>query len=114
VLLVVSDICVPAPLGDVYPIEEPFGAALLLEATVSDDRVQGDEAWVVSVEQRDARSDWPDVQHPLLSSISECNPAARCLVLLESLAGGLHGPIQWPLNDSACLQMAQVAAVKGG
>ncbi len=118
VLLVVSDICVPAPLGEVYPIGEPFGAALLLDATASgeqarDDQARGAKVWEVSVEQRAARPAWPGVRHPLLRSISEGNPAARCLALLESVAGGSPGPIQWPLNDSACLQMTQVAAVDG-
>jgi len=119
VLLVVSDICVPAPLGEVYPIGEPFGAALLLDASAAGEQVQDDEArggaaWEVSVEPGAARTAWPEVRHPLLRAISECNPAARCLALLESVATGSQRTLQWPLNDAACLQMVPVAAAAGG
>ena len=109
VLLIASDIFVPGPLGDVYPIGEPFGVALMLDASAP-----GNDAWVVSVEQCAAHSAWPRVRHPLLRSISDCNPAARCLALLEAVATEIHNPIQWPLNDSTCLQMVQVEAPNEG
>jgi len=109
VLLIASDIVVPEPLSDVYPIGEPFGVALMLDATAP-----GDDAWVVSVEQCIARSAWPGVRHPLLQSISECNPAARCLALLEAVAAENRNPIQWPLNDSTCLQMVRIGAANEG
>ncbi len=105
VLLISSDIFVPKPLGDVYPIGEPFGVALLLDACVT-----GDEAWSVSIGRFEKRSAWPDIRHPLLRSISECNPAARCLALLEAVADGNPGPIQWPLNNSTYLKLMQSAA----
>jgi len=100
VLLIASDIFVPGPLGDVYPIGEPFGVAMVLDAAASDD-----DAWEVSVEQYAASPAWPEVRHPLLQTISECNPAARCLALLEAIVTKNRNPIQWPLNDSTCLQM---------
>ncbi len=106
VLLVVSDIFVPAPLGEVYPIGEPFGAALLLDASSLDD-----DAWTVSAESCAARSPWPGLRHPLLQSISDCNPAARCLALLEAIAMRSGDPIQWPLNDSMCLQLTQATTL---
>lgn len=109
VLLVASDIAVPGPLGDVYPIGEPFGVALLLDAAVADD------GWTLSVVEADQRQAWPGVQHPLLAAISERNPAARGLALLEAIAvseSAGAGPdagiaVQWPLNDFACLRIEQ-------
>ena len=100
VLLIASDIIVPGPLGDVYPIGEPFGVALVLDAAATDDNV-----WEASVEQCATGPRWPDVRHPLLQTISERNPAARCLALLEVIAIKSRSSIQWPLNDSTYLKM---------
>jgi len=99
VLLVASDIAVPHPLADAYPIGEPFGVALLLDAAAADD------GWTLSVVGTEQRTAWPAVRHPLLAAISEGNPAARSLALLEAiLTGGSGAVVQWPLNDFACLR----------
>ncbi len=108
VLLVVSDIVVPGPLGEVYPIGEPFGAALLLDADVSDD-----DAWTVTVEPQPDRPAWPTPGHPVLAALAENNPAARSVALLEAVAGNGGGPLQWPLNGSTGLRMARVTAIDG-
>ena len=110
VLLVASDIAVPGPLGGAYPIGEPFGVALLLDAA-------GADGWALSVAEADQRAAWPAVRHPLLAEISEHNPAARSLALLEAIAassasdGTLDGTraVQWPLNDFACLRVEKAA-----
>ncbi len=111
VLLVVSDIAVPGPLAGAYPIGEPFGVALLLDAASAND------GWALSVVDADDVVAWPGVRHPLLAEISEHNPAARSLALLEAIAasdasgGAPDGTlaVQWPLNDFAGLRVEQVA-----
>lgn len=108
VLLIASDIVVPGPLGEVYPIGEPFGAALLLDADVDDD-----DAWTVTVESQSDRPSWPTPAHPALAALAEQNPAARSVVLLEALATNGGGPLQWPLNGLAGLRIARSAAVDG-
>jgi len=108
VLLVASDIVVPGPLGEVYPIGEPFGTALLLDAAVDD----GD-AWTVTVEPHTVRPAWPLPDHPVLAALAENNPAARAVALLEAVASNRGGPLQWPLHGLAGLRMARAVAIDG-
>jgi hypothetical protein len=102
VLLISSDIAVPGPLGNVYPIGEPFGAALTIDATNP-----GDDPWEVSISPASDTPQWPVAQHPLLQSISEVNPAARSLALLAAIATDERGTIRWPLHDAMFVQMSR-------
>lgn len=108
VLLVASDIVVPGPLGEVYPIGKPFGAALLLDAAAGDDG-----EWTVSVGTHPDRPGWPAPRHAALAALADSNPAARSVALLEAVASGSGGPLQWPLNGSAGLRIVRSAAIEG-
>ena len=105
VLLVASDIMVPEPLGSAYPIGEAFGVGLIIDAGAVD------AEWDLSVVESGQRGLLPDVHHPLLATISEANPAARGLALLEAIAVGGEPAVQWPLNDFVSVRMARTTGV---
>ena len=65
----------------------------------------------LSVVESGQRGLLPDVHHPLLATISEANPAARGLALLEAIAVGGEPAVQWPLNDFVSVRMARSTGV---
>lgn len=100
VLLVVADIQVHGPYAAAYPIENPFGAGLLIQN-------RGDEAggWSFTLEHRSGSVGWPTLKNPFLQELSETNPAARCLRLIEAMAWQERATIQWPLSESTYLHL---------
>jgi hypothetical protein len=100
VLLVAADIQVRGPYAAVYPIQNPFGAALLIQN--QPDHTGG---WPVTLECRNGTVDWPELNNSFLHELSETNPAARCLRLIEAIALQEQTTIQWPLNDSTSLNL---------
>jgi len=100
VLLVAVDIQVRGPYEAVYPIENPFGAGLLIQNQGAD--VGG---WSFTLEHRGGGADWPELKNPFLQELSETNPAARCLRLLEALEHQEQTAIEWPLGESTHLHL---------
>ena len=80
VLLVAADIQVRGPYEGVYPIQNPFGAALLIQNQADD--VGG---WSFTLEHRVGSVGWPTLNNPFLQELSETNPAARCLRMIEAM-----------------------------
>jgi hypothetical protein len=100
VLLVAADIQVRGPYAAVYPIDNPFGAGLLIQHQVDDDG-----GWSFTLEHRNGRVDWPTLKNPFLQELSETNPAARCLCLIEAIALQEQGVIEWPLSEYTYLHL---------
>jgi hypothetical protein len=100
VLLVTADIQVRGPYEGVYPIENPFGAGLLLQ-----NRVDDKSSWSITLEHRSGNAEWPTLKNPFLQELSETNPAARCLRLIEAIALQEHASIEWPLGESTHLHL---------
>lgn len=100
VLLVAADIQVRGPYEAVYPIENPFGAGLLIQNQVNDAG-----GWSFTLEHRSGSVDWPLLKNPFLQELSETNPAARCLRLIEAMALQERATIDWPLGESTYLHL---------
>lgn len=91
VLLVTADTAVEGPLADVFPIQEPFAAAMLMEPVRDGDSV-------LELTCRAGAAGWPEIVQPHLRALSSGNPSARCLALLEALATGAPAALAWPLG----------------
>jgi len=100
VLLVAADIQVRGPYERVYPIENPFGAGLLIQNQAIDAA-----GWSITLEYRSGRVDWPALNNSFLQELSETNPAARCLSLIEAMGLQERTAIEWPLNESSYLHL---------
>ncbi|MDH3510043.1 MAG: beta-ketoacyl synthase chain length factor [Gammaproteobacteria bacterium] len=100
VLLVAADIQVRGPYEGVYPIENPFGAGILIQNQVNDAG-----GWSFKLEQRSGNVEWPTLKNPFLQELTETNPAARCLRLIEAIGLQERTTIEWPLNESTHLHL---------
>jgi hypothetical protein len=100
VLLVAADIQVRGPYAAVYPIENSFGAALLI-----DNQIEGPEFWNFTLECRSGAVDWPEPNNSFLRELSETNPSARCLRLIEAIGLQERAAIGWPLSESTYLHL---------
>lgn len=107
VLLVAADVAVEGPLAGVFPIEEPFGAAMVL-----DPAGRPSDIGALDLSYSSGAADWPTAGQPHLRDLSEGNPSARCLALLETLALGNSVVVSLPLCDGAHLT-AEVAGARG-
>jgi hypothetical protein len=108
VLLVAIDDEIRSPLSSVYPISNPFGAALVLQRRSADSDFRP-----LSIEHQSGRVDWPSLPQSQIQSLYEGNPAARCLALLECLVRSESTITEWPLSESTHLKVvAEVGASK--
>ncbi len=89
VLMCVYDIPFPDPLRDKLPMSGPFGAALVFEAGRGERTIAGISLEIAGADApltRPAGAHW--------RALFDGNPAARCIPLLERLAGaGGEGPL---------------------
>jgi hypothetical protein len=100
VLLVAADIQVRGPYEGVYPIENPFGAGLLIQNQTDDTR-----RWSFTLEHHVGNKNWPALKNPFLQELSETNPAARCIALIEAMGLQESAEIDWPLSESTYLHL---------
>jgi hypothetical protein len=100
VLLVSADIQVRGPHEAVFPIENPFGAALLIDNACDDAR-----GWPFTLALHEGSADWPGLENPFLQTLSDTNPSARCLRLIEAIASCEQARIQWPVSESTFLEL---------
>jgi len=100
VLLVATDTQVKSPLGDVYPISEPFGVAMLLQNQATESH-----HWPVKITHCSGSADWPCLSDSRLRSLYEGNPAARCLALLQSLDQSEPTVVRFPLSVASHLRV---------
>ena len=95
VLLVAFDVPTPAPLHQLYAIDEPFGLGLVI--------APGDR-YRLAVST--GPSPWPKLTAPALAQLYDTNPAARALALAAFLAGGQSAALNLPLDPSNTLTIS--------
>jgi hypothetical protein len=100
VLLVSADIQVRGPHKAVFPIENPFGAGLLID--IESDATRG---WPFTLALREGNVDWPQLENRFLQLLSDTNPSARCLRLIEAIALQKPITIQLPVSESTFLEL---------
>lgn len=100
VLLVSADIQVRGPHEAVFPIDNPFGAALLIDVERT-----GADGWPMSLETRSGVVDWPRLENPFLQLLSDTNPSARCLPIMDAIANGAGKSLQMPLTAGTFLNL---------
>lgn len=100
VLLVSADIQVRGPHEAVFPIENPFGAAMLIDNARDDAR-----GWPLTLALHEGTAGWPNLENPFLQTLSDSNPSARCLRLFEAIAAREATTIQWPVSESTFLEL---------
>jgi hypothetical protein len=100
VVLVANDVAHRAPFEDIVRIEQSFACAVLLNPA------PGTRGWSMALENCPGSVTWPLPGHPALAEMSESNPAARSLALLEALALARPAALQLPLNKHGHLHLA--------
>jgi len=105
VLLVVYDDCGQGPLSNVWPVDQPFSAALVISAPSASNRSLAHLALSAS----DSENRHPDLPATLLERIAD-NPAARMLPLLALLAGTGPAAITLAAECGSGLHIEKVTA----
>jgi len=108
VLLVLADIPMPAPMQQMHPIDQLFGAAFLLappqqrrSATCSNGLPR-----TLSLALMPTESAWPSVAIPALQTLYKHSPSARCLSLLQALCATQTQQLLLPMGDSLAAQLS--------
>lgn len=98
------DIANRPPFGDVLPVSETLGIALLMQPG----RHAG---WPLDIRVIDGRAAPPRPAHPALARLTDANPAGAGLALLEALAVDENGggqsdlALTWPLGAGSSLRL---------
>lgn len=94
------DVANRAPFGDVLPIDESLGLALLMLPGEHPD------GWCMALDVVAGTEPTSTAQHPALRRLADANPIGVGLPLLEALAGaGSEAPLHWPLGSGASLRL---------
>jgi hypothetical protein len=100
VVLVANDIAHRAPFEDIVCIEHSFACAVLLDPMPDTNR------WSLDLEYCAGPVAWPLPRDMALAKMSESNPAARSLTLLEAFAHEQPGELRLPLNEHCHLNLS--------
>jgi hypothetical protein len=96
VLLVACDLPFPAPMHALWPVAQPFAAALLLDPPGS-----GPETFRLALKPGGARTEWPDAVPEVLRS----NPAALALPLLAGCLRKAPATLEFPYDAASHLSV---------
>jgi hypothetical protein len=99
VVLAIYDVPTVAPLSDICRIEQPFGAAFVL------DSCDGTESWSVEVDCCKGVAQQPRLRNPGLQRICDINPAAQSLAILEAMTASGPTTLRWPIGNATHLEM---------
>ena len=100
--LAAYDVANHAPFGDVLPISETLGLALLL---LPGKKLPGNQPrWHLDLSVEAGSPPASGAEHPVLRRLADANPTGTGLPLLEAMAAGVSRELCWPLGSGTNLR----------